>query len=246
MYGWFAGSDYRLYMETTRNWLEGGSFYPHAQTTGPYVLEWGAILYPPQLLVLFIPFSALPPLLWWLIPSLILLGTVAAYRPSAWTAGAILACLALWPLGAMTWWSGTPTIWFVALMALATRWPTLSALLLAKPTLLPFALLGARSRAWWIVAGVVIASAGLMPGLTWEWGRSLFHARGPMASLLYSLENVPLMVIPLIAWAGRRAPAPSAERQAPHPLPAGHGRSPGAGLPLPIPGAREHRVPDGS
>jgi hypothetical protein len=205
MYGWFAGSDYTLYMDATRRWLSGGEFYPAAQLAGPYVLAWGAILYPPQMLALFVPFTALPAWIWWAIPTATVCWIVIDYRPGPWAIAGMLTALAIWPLGVMTWWSGTPTIWFVAAMAVATRWGPASAMILAKPTLLPFALFGARSRSWWVLVAGGAASSIVVLGLMAQWIASLVNARGPMASPLYSLENVPLLVIPLLAWAGRRA-----------------------------------------
>lgn len=53
--------DYTLYMDATQRVVAGGSFYPAEQLVGgPWVLEWGAILYPPVALAWFVPWSFLP------------------------------------------------------------------------------------------------------------------------------------------------------------------------------------------
>ncbi len=54
------GTDYRTYMDATRVWLPGGSFYPAYELAGPYQIELGAVLYPPVALLLFVPFTVLP------------------------------------------------------------------------------------------------------------------------------------------------------------------------------------------
>jgi ABC-type transport system involved in cytochrome c biogenesis permease component len=97
--------------------------------------------------------------------------------------------------------AGTPTIWFVMFMALATRWPWWSALILAKPTLLPFGLVGVRSRNWWIAASVLALATLAMWSLTMTWVGVVFDQRG--SGLLYSVLNVPFMLIPLVAAAKR-------------------------------------------
>jgi hypothetical protein len=94
-------------------------------------------------------------------------------------------------------------------MSLATRWPWVSAVILLKPTLLPFAIVGIRDRRWWaVVVGLLVISLVMWP-LMLEWTRTMMNATGPLASLFYSLENVPAMLVPVVAWLGstRQPPA---------------------------------------
>jgi hypothetical protein len=212
MYGWYGGSDFDLYIAATHRWLSGGDFYPAVQTAGAYVLEYGAILYPPQMLALFVPFTVMPAVLWWIIPTVATAWIVAGYRPGPWTFAVMLLPILAWPLTVLTWWSGTPTIWFVMFVALATRWPMTSALILAKPTLLPFALLGVRRRAWWLILAVGLVTAVIAEPLTVQWVMSMVNARGPMVSPLYSVDNVPLMMMPVTAWIGWRRSRPRQPR----------------------------------
>jgi hypothetical protein len=194
--------DFHTYLDATRSWLGGGAFYPPAQVAGPYTVTTGAVLYPPVALLLFVPFAFLPAALWWAVPTGITLAALWRYRPGPWTLALITGCLALHG-GVLLYWFGTPTIWFVAFVALVTihSWP--GVLIALKPAILPFALLGIRDRRWWIAAGVLaLISLPLLP--MWvDWLRTLLNARGPRASLLYAVWDIPLLVVPLLAWARR-------------------------------------------
>ena len=156
--------DYELYMDATRGWLAGGPFCPDWQTSGPYDIRWGAILDPPVALVLFVPFSFLPGWLWIAIPFGVTLAVIVSHRPGLWRLGAMAVVLAGNPLEMLDYTAGTPTIWVVMFVALATRWPWWSALVLAKPTLIVFGLLGVRSRSWWLaVLALSMVSVALWP-----------------------------------------------------------------------------------
>lgn len=100
--------------------------------------------------------------------------------------------------------TGNPLLWIVAALALATRWRWMSVLVLAKPSLLPFASFRVGDRRWWLaLAASAFISALFLP--MWpDWIRAVLNARGPFSGLLYSLKNVPVMAIPLVAWAGRQ------------------------------------------
>jgi hypothetical protein len=197
-----AGNDYDLYMGATRRWLAGGAFYPAWQLAGPYTADAWPILYPPVALVLFVPFTVLPTILWFAVPIAATVGIVAWHRPRPWAWAVMLAMFAFFPLLFLPYVSGTPTIWVIAALALATRWPAWSALILVKPTLAPLALIGVRDRRWWIlVLALALVSLALLP-MTIEWIRSVLNLTGDKAGLLYSMENVPLVIVPLAAWAG--------------------------------------------
>ena len=66
--------DYQLYMDAARSWLADGTFYLPYQLAGPYLVTAGDVLYPPYSLVLFVPFTFLPAILWWAVPIAITAG----------------------------------------------------------------------------------------------------------------------------------------------------------------------------
>ena len=206
--GQWVGRDYSLYMDATRRWIGGGSFYIPSEVAGPYPLTWGAILYPPQTLLLLVPFTILPWWLWYAIPTAIAVWIVWWQRPALWGWVAIVALMAGNPLEFLVYIVGTPTIWFVAFTALATRWPWTSALIGLKPSLAPFALVGIRDRRWWVVMAGFALIGGLLWPLTLDWVHVALNERG--ASWLYSLDNLWVLLVPVAAWASstRRATGP--------------------------------------
>jgi hypothetical protein len=199
-----VGSDYGLYMDATRRWLVSGDFYPVWQVTGPYMAVQLPILYPPQALLLFVPFSFLPFALWLAVPTLLTAWIVIGHRPRRWTWPVMLALFVFWPVEWLPYVSGTPTIWIVAAVAAGTRWGWPAALVLIKPTLAPFALIGIGHRGWWVTAGALAVLAIVFAPMTQDWVRSVTNLTGSKSGLLYSLENLPLMALPLVAWIGRR------------------------------------------
>jgi len=202
--------DFDLYMDATRRWLAGGPFYNPEQLAGPYDLPWGQIFYPPQALALFVPFALLGPLLgpilFIAIPATVTVAVIWSYRPGFWAWAAILLVVVLHPDAPLIWIAGTPTIWVVALVALATRWSWISAFIWFKPSVFPFTLMGSRDRRWWLVTGAFAVSVVLMWPLMTQWATTVLNARGENSGLLYSLSPTALAdpLIPLIAWLGRR------------------------------------------
>lgn len=202
--GGMLAYDYALYMNATRRWLAGGSSYVSEQISGPYVVDWGQILYPPQALALFVPFAFLPPLLWFVIPPAVTGWVIWSHRPRLLAWATMVGLLLVWPvLVLLPYIAGTPTTWIVMFVALGTRWRWVSALAWLKPSVFPFALLGARDRRWWVATGAVTALELALLPLTIDWVRVVLNAGGPSAGLFYSLENVPLLPVPLLAWIGR-------------------------------------------
>jgi hypothetical protein len=207
------GIDYRTYVDAARRWLAGGSFYEPYQLAGPYPIVSREILYPPIMLVLLVPFTVLPALLWWAIPLSITTWLVAWHRPSVWGCAAICGLLILpvpfmselaWSLGTIV--SGNPAMWVVAAVAAGTRWGWPAVLVLLKPSLLPFALIGIRTGRWWVAAVLLTTAAAVFLPLWIQYATVLLNARGPSATLLYSLGNVPLMLVPVVAWLTRTRP----------------------------------------
>jgi hypothetical protein len=214
--------DFELYMDATRTWLAGGQLYPPEQLAGPFDLPWGQIFYPPHALALFVPFALLGPLgapLFVLGPAVVTAAVILSYRPRFWAWVAILAMLVLHPDAPLPWIAGTPTIWVIMLVALATRWPWVSAFIWFKPSVFPFALAGIRDRRWWIVTGAFAISTVLLWPLVLQWVTVIANARGVNSGLLYSLSPTALAgpLIPVIAWLGRTRPGLAAgdDREAP-------------------------------
>lgn len=193
------GLDFGIYRAAAARWLSGGFYFYPEQLAGPYQVISGHVLYPPVALLLFIPFTVLPAVLWWVIP----LGTIAAciyrLRPSPWGVAGTLGLLC-WPYSVELAFTGNPTIWIVALLALSTRWSWVSAFVLTKPSLAPFALAGARSRAWWGALAVFLLACLAFAPMWGDWFRAITNARGPFSGLLYSVKDLPWMLIPSVAW----------------------------------------------
>jgi hypothetical protein len=201
--GW-AGIDWDLYMRATTRWLHGGPFYEAYQLAGPYHVSYGDILYPPVVLILFAPFTAVPSILWWMIPIGITIVVIAFWRPSP----------LVWPLvvlGLIQFssevhiLSGNPVIWATAALALGLEFAWPAVFVLIKPSLLPLALVGVRSRAWW----VTLALVGLVSvPFAFMWMDWIVALRNADAGLAYSLPDLPLMLVPVYAWTGRTRALP--------------------------------------
>lgn len=207
---WPPGGDFGMYRDAGARWLSGGFyFYPH-QLAGPYTTVGGDVMYPPVSLVLFVPFMGIPGELWWAIPLAVLAWHLWTTRPSLWGWAGIFACLA-WPMSIEVIWTGNPVMWTAVAFALSFRWPWVGVLVLLKPSLFPFALGGIRTRQWWLaLAAFAVVSLAFLP-MWFDWLRVLVNARGQFSGPLYSLRDVPFMLIPLIAWVTRSTVARDAE-----------------------------------
>jgi len=205
------GVDYRLYRDATERWLDGGPFYEPYQLAGPYPISAGDILYPPVALWLFVPFTlpgepvirAVVTAAWWVIPLGIVALVVALLRPrpAAWPL--IALCLAN-PTTLLKIWTGNPVIWSMAAMALAVVGTSRAAapFVLLKPSLAPFALFGLNRRSWWLGA-VVFVLLSIPFGAMWaDWVTALRNSEG--GGVLYSSLEIPMLLLPLAAWWGRR------------------------------------------
>jgi hypothetical protein len=197
---WSLGMDYRFYRDVGARWLADGSFYLPRQLSGPYEAAlMSDVVYPPSALLLFVPFAVLPAFLWWLLPMLILGYAIARLRPAPWAWFAI-AILSAWPRATAVYLFGNTDIWAVAAVAAGILWGWPAALLVLKPTLLPFALPFVRGRAFWLGVAVVAAISLAMLPLWWDYLTAL---RGIHLDLEYVLLSVPLLTIPIVAWLGR-------------------------------------------
>ena len=196
-----VGADLTLYVEATRRWLAGGSFYPDHQLAGPYQITDGDILYPPTSIPLFMAFLVLPKFLFWVIPAMAVVWVVVRYRPAPWTWPLMALCLAYIPTTVKIV-HFNPFMWAAAAVALGLvyGWPSLFVLI--KPSLAPFALVGVRHRSWWIGLAVLGAYAVLFAPMWGDYLTVLRNSRNDQG-LLYSLSDVPLLLVPIIAYLGR-------------------------------------------
>jgi hypothetical protein len=195
------GGDFRGYLDATRSWLNGDGFYHPRQLHGPYTTELGDVLYPPTALFVLIPFLVLPAPIWWVIAIGLPVYLIWSWRPRPWAIALILVCLAF-PNMAIVYFRGAPVIVITAVIAAALRWKWPGALLLLKPSILPFALIGIRTRGWWLTAGLLAVLTLPLLSLVPDWIHAVRDSRGN-GGWLYSLKDLPLMMVPVFAWLGR-------------------------------------------
>ena len=199
------GVDFTLYRDATARWLLGGPFYEPYQLAGPYAIRAGDVLYPPVALWLFVPFALVPvtalaTLLWVTIPVAIAGWVIWRLRPRPATWPIIAFCV-VWPTTLLKLWTGNPVIWSVAALSLGVVYSWPSVFVLLKPSLFPFALVGADRRRWWLALAGFVALC-LPFGAMWtDWLNSVANSTG--GGLLYSVQEVPMLFLPLIVWAGR-------------------------------------------
>ena len=200
--GSVVGVDRGIYREAALRWAGDGFWYYPEQLAGPYTILQGHVLYPPTALVWLVPAAYLPDALWWGLPICVIAGITWRHRPAIWAWPLIGLCLStFWSVEIIA--SGNPGLWIAMFVALGTIWRPAFALLLLKPSLGPFALLGVRNRGWWVLVGIyVLASLAFLP--MWiDYVHVLLNGRGPLAVPWYSIRDVPLVSVPLIAWAAR-------------------------------------------
>jgi hypothetical protein len=201
------GGDFTVYRDAAARWLAGGGFYQPWQLAGHYAIWSGPspVLYPPILLVLLIPFTVLPSVLWWAIPAAMVAWSIRRLRPAPWSWPLMAICLA-WPPTLDFFAHGNPDMWALAFLAVGCVTAGPAVFVLLKPTLAPFALVGIPSRRWWLALGL-FAAISLPFGLMWlDWVRAVLNSDG---SLTYGLQEWPIMALPFVAWAGGRLARPS-------------------------------------
>lgn len=204
---WTLGMDQRYYADVGARWLADGTFYLPHQLSGPYHVTLltapgtGDTLYPPNALLLFVPFAVLPAVLWWAIPIAVTGYALYRLRPESW-AWVVMLVLLAWPRAIGAYLFGNTDIWMVAAIAAGAvwGWPALAVTL--KPTLAPFALLGVRRRSWWLCAALGVGFVALTWPLWMDYLTAMRNVRG--LGLEYSLGSLPLMLIPVVAWVARR------------------------------------------
>ena len=203
------GVDFHQYLDHTRRWLDGGSLFLDRQLHGPYTIQAGDSLYPPTILYLTVPFVlGLPELVWWVVPLAIIAAAVLRHHPAPWTWPIIAAMLAT-PRSIEIVLYGNPVLWVTAALDAGTvaGWPSVGVLL--KPSLGVLALWGIRRRSWWYALAAMIVLALPFGALWLVWGRVLLDSNG---SLAYSLPDLLLVLVPVVAWIGRRPRTGARER----------------------------------
>lgn len=188
--GWwadYAGSDYESLMKAVERWVTGGGM--------------GGMLYPPTAIWFMLPFAYLPAALWWILPAAAIAYLVASWRPAMWSWPMLLGCLA-WPKAFTLIVTGNPSMWIAVFVGLGLRFGWPGALVLLKPSVFPFALVGIRSRGWWITAGTLAILTLPLASMIPDWLHAVLDWRGS-GGLLYSVPDVPLICLPVVAWAAR-------------------------------------------
>jgi hypothetical protein len=207
------GVDYAMFMEDGRRWLESGTMYLPYQLAGRYAHDIGSgtmdvavmpALYPPIAGPVFAAWRLAPSFLWWAIPIGVLVYALFRWRPALWAWPLMLESL-LSPNTADAFFAGGSTMWVVAGVAGGLLWGWPAVVIAFKPSFAPFIVVGAGRRSWWLAVGLVaILGLAMLP----EWFRYFTVLRNlESPGLIYSIGSVPFLVVPLIAWVARRAPA---------------------------------------
>lgn len=203
---WRVGyPDLTVYTDATRRLLGGGGWFLARQMNGPYAIVQGDVLYPPVAAWFFAPWLVLPPWTFSAIPVAITAWAVWQLRPAPWTWPLIALCV-MWPMVPLKTLRLNPSVWLMAAtaMGLLYRWP--GAFIALKPSLLPFAVIGIRSRGWWAAAALLVLASAPVVADTLRYPGVVLNAQG--GGLMYSLPDVPFLLIPIFAWLGseRRLP----------------------------------------
>jgi hypothetical protein len=199
---WAVADDMEIYTRATERMLSGGSWYLERQLTGPYPLMSGDVLYPPVTALFFAPWIVLPFVLYLAIPIAVTAWVVYRWQPNPW-AWVLMALCILWPFTLLKVGSGNPNVWVMMLVALGLRYRWPGALILLKPSFLPLALIGIRSRGWWVAAAALAVLSLPFLADTIRYPEVVLNVES--AGLLYSMWDVPLVLIPVIAWVSREA-----------------------------------------
>jgi hypothetical protein len=145
----------------------------------------------------------LGPVVWWAVPIGVLAYAFALWRPAAWT-WPILALATLWPSTAAPFLTGNTTMLVAAGIAGGLLWGWPALVIIFKPTFAPFALVGIRRRSFWVGLVFLMALSLAMLG---EWARYVTALRNVTgAGLLYSIADLPLVLVPIVGWLGRSRP----------------------------------------
>ena len=203
-----VGIDLRITIVFAERWSTTGSMYLDRQLAGPYAarefnpdLETLPSLYPPPAILLFAPFLVLPAVLWWLLPLAVMGWSIVRSRPRLW-AWLLIGAALIWPNTSSAVIAGNTAMWVGAGVAggIYLGWPAV--LVLLKPSFAPFALAGVLTRPRAVLAGLVVLAAVSLFFVA-EWPRYIQATLNADVGPLYSVGDLPLVALPLIAWLGR-------------------------------------------
>ena len=145
---------------------------------------------------MFVPFTVLPPALWWALPIAFVIWTVWRLRPRSW-AWPLLALVLALPKTWVVLFYGNTDMWLTAFVAGAVLWAWPAVLITIKPSLVFLAAIGITRRSWWVAAVVfALLNVPLIP----LWLQWISVIRNSTATLEYSLANLPLITLPVVAW----------------------------------------------
>ncbi len=194
------GLDLAYFRSIAERWLDTGEFYLPRQLAGPYIVESNVdVLYPPNALFLFVPFLFLPWPLWWAVPIGVFTWSLWQLRPAPWTWPLMAAGIAYPPTISPLLYGNT-NMWIAAALAAGVVWGWPSVFVLLKPSLAPFALVGVRTRGWWIALAVLILASASFGAL---WADYVVAIRNSSLGPAHALVTVPLLLVPIVAWFGR-------------------------------------------
>jgi hypothetical protein len=202
-----VGIDFDTFLVYARRFLDTGSMYLPYQLAGPFnpqpLPHIPAIMpsmYPPIAVFLFVPFLVLPSILWWIIPLSLTGVIIASWRPAPWS-WPVMALVSVSPnLGGFLAAGGT-NMWVVLFVTAGLRYGWPAALIAIKPTFLPFMFVGAGRRAFWPALGLMVALSLVMLPETLRYVTVVLNSRG--AGLLYSVGDIPFVLVPIVAWLSR-------------------------------------------
>jgi hypothetical protein len=199
------GDDLAYYASLARRLFTGGGWYPDRELHGPWQIAYvDDVLYPPAAAWVFAPFIILPVGALLAIAVIVIGWLARTWRPAPWTWPLMALCLA-WPTTLLRGISGNSSLFVMIAFGLGLRygWPAVAILL--KPSLFPLALIRVRSRGSWIGIGVLAVISLPFIGDTLVYPKVIADSRNP-DGILYSLIDLPMILIPLISWLGRTAP----------------------------------------
>jgi hypothetical protein len=193
------GTDLDYYQFVAQRWLDTGVYYTERQLSGPYEVQTLVDnLYPPHALYLFVPFLVLPDILWWVIPLGVVAYVVWWCRPATWM-WPVIALILLFPKTPNQILYGNTDMWVTAAIAGGVRWAWPSVFVTFKPSLVFFAVIGIRSRSWWIAAAILVLISLPFLSLWLEYPTVMGNST---AKFWYSFGNLPFFVLPILAYLG--------------------------------------------
>jgi hypothetical protein len=191
------GDDLDFFRSVAQRWLDTGVYYTDHQLAGPYVVQTQVDnLYPPPALLLFVPFTFLPAILWWVIPVGLIGYAVWWTRPYVW-AWPVLALTVLYPKTPAVLLYGNSDLWGVAFCAAGVRWGWPAALVAFKPSVGFLALPGILSRGWWIATAALVLVTLPLLSLWLDYPRVVLNSDSDVGR---SLSDAPFFLLPFLAW----------------------------------------------